>query len=229
MRPRNRRGRRTEGVRAVVVAGGEVDESDAEHLNAADLVIAADGGARFLESQGRRPDILVGDLDSIDAALVQRLATDGVTLERHPADKDATDAELAIERAIAAGAKRISVIGAIAGTRLDHELGNLLLLADVELAGRVEDLRMVRSGTLVRALHGPARLEIEVPPGARVGLLPVGGDATGVQTRGLRFALDGESLRFGRSRGLANEVVSTPASVSLKAGVLLVIESTDKE
>jgi thiamine pyrophosphokinase len=227
MQPRDVRGRRTDGVRAVVVAGGEADEGDAEQLQDADLVIAADGGARYLESRGRRPDVLVGDLDSVDAELVRRLTSGGVAIERHPVDKDATDAELAIERAVAAGATRITVIGALAGARLDHELGNLLLLADARLASRVEDLRMVRGRTLARAVRGPGRLAIEAAEGARVGLLPVGGDAAGVTTSGLRFRLEGATLRLGRTRGLANEVVDVPASVSLEAGVLLVVESTD--
>jgi thiamine pyrophosphokinase len=229
MQPREARGGRTDAVRAVVVVGGDADAQDVEQLSGAELVIAADGGARFLEACGRRPNVLVGDLDSVDAELVERLEADGVEVERHPVDKDATDAELAIERALAAGATRITVIGAFAGKRLDHELGNMLLLADAGLARRTEDLRMVRSGTIARAVHGPGSLELEADAGGRVGLLPVGGEATGVTTRGLRFALDAETLHLGRTRGLANEVVSVPASVSLESGVLLVVESTDRE
>jgi thiamine pyrophosphokinase len=229
MQPRDLRGWRTDAVKAVVVVGGDADARDAEQLHGAELVIAADGGARFLEASGRRPDVLVGDLDSVDAELVERLEADGVDVERHPVDKDATDAELAIERALASGATRITVIGAFAGKRLDHQLGNLLLLADAGLARRTEDLRMVRSGTTARAVHGPGSLGLEAGAGDRVGLLPVGGDAIGVTTRGLRFALDAATLGLGRTRGLANEVVLVPASVSIEAGVLLVVESTDRE
>ena len=215
-------------MHAVIVAGGDTDPADARHLAGADLVIAADGGAAFLEAIGRRPDMLVGDLDSVDAALAKRLAAAGVAVERHPAAKDATDAELAIDRAVDAGARRITVIGAFAGKRLDHELANLLLLTDRAWATATDDLRMVRGGTTVRALHGPGRLEIEAGPGATVSLLPLGGDAAGVATTGLRFPLNGEPLRLGRSRGLSNEVVEPRASVALEAGVLLVVE-TDTE
>jgi thiamine pyrophosphokinase len=215
-------------VRAVVVAGGDADGSDAGWLAGADLVIAADGGAAFLESAGRLPDVLVGDLDSADGALVDRMAAAGVAIERHRVAKDATDAELAIERAMAAGARRITVIGALAGERLDHELANLLLLTDRAWAGATDDLRIVRGGTTARALHGPGRIEIEAGPGATVSLLPVGGDADGVRTDGLRFALAGEPLRLGRSRGLSNEVVAGGASVQLERGVLLVIETVTK-
>lgn len=215
-------------MRAVVVAGGEADPSDAELLTGADLVIAADGGAAFLESVGRRPDIVVGDFDSADVDLVERLVAAGVVVERHPAAKDATDAELAIDRAVAAGARRITVIGAFAGERLDHELANVLLLTDRSWADATEDLRMVRGRTTVRAVHGPGRIELEAEPGATVSLLPLGGDAAGVRTDRLRFPLAGETLRLGRSRGLSNEVVAPGAWVSLERGVLLVTE-TDTE
>jgi thiamine pyrophosphokinase len=212
-------------VKAVVVAGGDVDPRDATLLGDAELVIAADGGAAFLESIGRRPDLLVGDLDSAEAALVERLESAGVGVERHPAAKDATDAELAIDRAVAAGARRITVIGALAGERLDHELANLLLLTDPEWSEELADLRLVRGATLARAVHGPGAMALEGKVGDTVSLLPVGGDALGVRTDGLLFPLAGEALRFGRSRGVSNEVAAAPASVSLEDGVLLVIET----
>jgi thiamine pyrophosphokinase len=212
-------------VKVVVVAGGEADPRDAEWLRDAELVIAADGGAAFLESVGRLPDLLVGDLDSADAAMVERLTAAGVAVERHPAAKDATDAELALDRAVAAGGRRVIVIGAFAGTRLDHELANLLLLTDPGLASALEDLRMVRGRTLARAVHGPGALVLEARPGDTVSLLPVGGDAHGVRTGGLEFPLTGETLGLGRSRGISNVVTSAPASVSLEDGVLLAIET----
>jgi thiamine pyrophosphokinase len=212
-------------VKAVVVAGGEVDPRDARLLGDAELVIAADGGAAFLESIGRLPDLLVGDLDSAEAVLVERLESAGVVVERHPAAKDATDAELAIDRAVAAGARRITVIGALAGERLDHELANLLLLTDPEWNEGLADLRLVRGATLARAVHGPGSMALEGEVGDTVSLLPVGGDALGVRTDGLLFPLGGEALRFGRSRGVSNEVAAAPASVSLEDGVLLVIET----
>jgi thiamine pyrophosphokinase len=212
-------------VKAVVVAGGQAVPADAGELRDADVVIAADGGAAFLDEIGKRPDLLVGDLDSADAELVRRLVAQGVAVERHPAAKDATDAELAIDRAVAAGARRVTVIGAFAGERLDHELANLLLLADPAWAARLEDLRMVRGGTLARALHGPGQLVLDAGEGDTVSLLPVAGHAHGVRTMGLEYPLAGETLSLGRSRGLSNVVVLRPASVTLEAGVLLVIET----
>lgn len=211
-------------MKAVVVASGEPDARDAAHLANADLVVAADGGGRWLDAIGVRPDMLLGDLDSLEPSLVERLADGGVAVERHPALKDASDTELALGRAVAAGADEVIVLGALGGGRLDHELANVLLLADPGWRGRVQDLRIVRGGTVARALHGGERLGLTGTEGDLVTLLPIGGRAEGIRTEGLRFPLDGEALDLGRSRGLSNEIVGGSASVSLERGTLLVIE-----
>ncbi|HYM52918.1 MAG TPA: thiamine diphosphokinase [Candidatus Dormibacteraeota bacterium] len=211
-------------MKAVVVASGEPDARDAAHLANADLVVAADGGGRWLAAIGVRPDVLLGDLDSVEPAVVEQLADDGVTVERHPTEKGASDAELALGRAVASGADEVIVLGALGGQRLDHELANLLMLADPGWRGAVRDLRIVRGGTVARALHGGERLSLAGTVGDLVTLLPIGGRAEGIRTDGLRYALDGEALDFGRSRGLSNEVIGTPASVWLERGTLLVIE-----
>lgn len=210
-------------MKVVVVASGDLDAGDASLLDAADLVIAADGGAESLDRLGRRPDLLVGDLDSTDAALVGRLAAAGTRVHHHPTDKEASDTELALEAATAAGATAIVLVGAAGGLRLDHELANLLLLADPALAGR--DVRLVHRGSRVRVLRGGERAVLGVGAGDLVSLMPVGGDATGVTTEGLRWPLDAATLCMGRSRGLSNEVVEAPASVRLERGTLLVVEN----
>ena len=210
-------------MRAIVVAGGDPDPGDASWLADADLLVAADSGACWLDELGVTPDLLVGDLDSIGEPLLERLSAAGVPIERHVAEKDESDAELALMRAVASGAETIVILGALSGKRLDHELANLLLLADPAWAGR--DLRIVRGATTVRALHGGASLELQARPGDVVTLLPVSGDAQGVTTDGLRYPLADDELRFGRSRGLSNVVERAGASVWLESGTLLVVET----
>jgi thiamine pyrophosphokinase len=214
-------------MRTVLVASGQAEAADARWLDGADQVVAVNGGTAWLASVGRRPDRVIGDLDSADPSLVAELEADGVPIERHAAAKDASDTELAVAAALAAGADELVILGALAGPRLDHQLANLMLLADPELA-RARDLRIVRGRTLVRALHGPGSMAIEADIGALVTLLPVGGDADGVRTAGLRYPLAGETLSFGRSRGLSNVVDEAPASASLERGTLLVIESAEE-
>lgn len=210
-------------MKAIVVAGGDAVADDAAQLPGADLVIAADSGAHWLEASGVLPNLVIGDMDSIAPAFLERLIAQGIEVERHPNEKDASDAELAVSRAVSDGADQVVILGALGGERLDHELANLLLLIDRRWDGI--DARAVRGSTTVRALRGEGRLELDGSPGDIVSLLPLAGDATGVRTEGLRYRLDGDALQSGRSRGLSNEIEKPPASVSLEGGTLLIIET----
>ena len=207
---------------ALVIADGEPDPADRGVLTTADLVIAADGGARWAEANGRRPDLVVGDMDSLGDEAAIRLEREGARIVRHPVDKEASDTELAIAEAFGAGADRVVVVGALRGDRIDHELANLLLLADPRYAYR--QLRIIHGGTVVRAVPGGSTLRIEARVGRPVTLLPLGSDAIGVTTRGLRYPLKAETLGLGSSRGLSNVVEKQPASVRLEVGALLVVE-----
>lgn len=204
-------------MRAVIVSHGEVDPADAAHVRGADLVIAADGGNDHLRRWGIEPHVVIGDLDSLSSVA----ATERTRVERHPRDKDQTDTELAIDRAIAAGADEIVLLGALGGPRLDHALANALLLARPGHAARV---RIVRGPTCLRLVRGGERLVLGGRTGELVSLLAVGGDARGVRTEGLRYGLEGETLRLGSSRGVSNEISAAGAAVSVAEGALLVVE-----
>jgi thiamine pyrophosphokinase len=207
-------------VRAIVVAHGDVLPADKGVITDDDFVVAADGGAFALERWKLLPHLVVGDMDSLGDVGVERLARQGIAVAKFPPQKDESDLELAVAQAIAAGAKEIVLLGALGGERLDHEAANLLLLADPSYDGvRIE----ARRGALrVRALRGPGSLSVDAPVGNLVTLLPVGADAEGVRTEGLRYPLAGETLAFGKSRGLSNEITSRPVSVALTRGALLV-------
>jgi len=209
-------------MRAVVVAHGDVLPSDRGVIDAQDYVVAADGGALALEQWKLLPHLVVGDMDSLGDAGVERMARKGIPVAKFPAAKEESDLELAVAQAIAAGATEIVLLGALGGDRLDHETANLLLLADPGYDGvRIE----ARRGTLrIRAIRGEGSLSVG-PVEAIVTLLPVNGDAEGVTTEGLRFPLRDETLRFGRARGLSNEVDSLPAKVTVRKGSLLVFET----
>jgi len=213
---------------ALVVADGSV--ADPADLDAAwpgwsdgvDLVIAADGGGRHATRLGRRVDIWVGDGDSIAETALAELDAAGTSIRRYSTDKDETDAELALLAAVDAGAERITILGALGGARIDHELGNLWLLALPSLGGR--DVRLLDAAARVR-LIGAGSLDLAGRTGDTVSLLPFAGDAIGVTTSGLRYPLTDEPLLAGPARGLSNLRVAETASVTLTAGRLLVIET----
>jgi thiamine pyrophosphokinase len=213
---------------ALVLADGsvepaiEIDRAWPGWSDGVDLVIAADGGARHAAGLGVRVQRWVGDGDSVDPAELERLVSAGVHVERAPVDKDETDAELAILAAIASAAERVTIVGALGGDRVDHELGNVWLLAHPGLVGR--DAVLIGARSRIRLLQ-PGRSELVGRAGDLISLLPFGGDATGITTEGLRYPLRGEPLVVGPSRGLSNVRERPEAAVVLGGGRLLVVET----
>jgi len=216
------RDRTTEAPTCVVVSGGDPIERDLRgHVPPGALVIGVDGGAGHAADLGLAVDVVVGDLDSLDADGVAVLQAAGARVERHPVAKDATDLELALVAAADAGAERVVMLGGHGG-RLDHLLANALLLASPRFAHvAVEAFIGAAFVTVARAGTGAT---VTGTTGEVVSLLPVGGPAVGVTTHGLAYPLRGETLPAGTSRGVSNELVDDTATVALEAGTLLVVK-----
>jgi thiamine pyrophosphokinase len=187
-------------------------------LAQADLVIAADGGGNALYAVGVTPQLVVGDLDSLSDAAHAAFQAAGVDVRRVSPDKDETDLELALLTAVARGAARIDVLGALGG-RWDQGLANVALLALPELRGRA--VRLLDPDQEAFLVHESAVIYGQV--GDTVSLLPLGGNAHGITTSGLRYPLTDATLYFERSRGVSNVITASPASVSLREGLLLVV------
>ncbi len=188
--------------------------------------IAADGGAAKVLAADLLPDIVVGDFDSLRAAERVRLEGLGIDLREARADKDESDMELCILTAIEAGAARISILGALGGSRPEHTLANIWLLADPRFAGvEIEILGNASRTFLVGTLDGPGHGRIDGVAGDFVSLFPVGGPASGVTTEGLRFPLRDEELPVGPSRGLSNELLAQHGSVTTGRGQLLIVHT----
>jgi thiamine pyrophosphokinase len=205
----------------VVASAPDLDIARYEsHIRAAELLVAADGGALPLLRAGIVPHAAIGDMDSIDAAGLAELEARGIDLRRFPRDKDETDLELALLYAAAAGATSIDILGALGG-RWDHTLANVALLALTELRGR--RVRLLADGQTLFLVRDSATLEGRA--GDTISLLPLAGDARGVTTRGLRYPLDDATLSFERARGVSNVLLDPPGHVSLREGLLLVVHS----
>jgi thiamine pyrophosphokinase len=189
-------------------------------LAGAARVLAADSGARSALACGLTPDLVIGDLDSISPRTLARLRRLGVPCEVHPADKEATDAELALWRARAWGATSITVVGGLGGVRYDHGLANVLLLARPELAGT--RVTLLDNRNEIGLLRGGETVRWTAAIGEIVSLLPLNGAAEGVTTAGLRWPLNEARLEPGSTRGVSNEAVTPEVRVSLAAGHLLV-------
>ncbi|MFN3216540.1 MAG: thiamine diphosphokinase [Acidimicrobiales bacterium] len=212
----------------VVIGGGEAPKpSIADRLPPASFVIAADSGVDHARRLGLRPDVVVGDLDSASAEGLAWAQDVGADIVRHPTDKDATDLELALdiaqERAsvsAASGAGPVAVwIVDGGGGRLDHLVGNLVLLA----APRPH---MVLTGLVGSAVVTPVHVERQLrgAPGEVISLVAFGGPATGVTTKGLRWSLEDAVLEPFTSLGVSNEFAAEDAVIGVAGGTILAIQ-----
>jgi thiamine pyrophosphokinase len=207
----------------VVVGGGLPAPRLLAHVPTGVPIVAADSGLDSALALGMRADVVVGDLDSVTPGALAIAEAAGARVARHPVDKDETDLALALHEAedLLGGRGQVVVVGGVEG-RLDHLLAGVLALADTRWAAL--EVRAVVGDALVHVLHGPAERELDGGErGDLVSLLPAGGPANGVRTRGLRFPLVGEVLHAGTTRGVSNVVDDPPAGVALDEGALLAI------
>ncbi len=190
-----------------------------------DLIICADGGLAQALRWNLTPQMVIGDLDSADPDELNRLAARGVEIVRHPAEKDETDLELALEAALRYGPGEIIVLGGF-GRRLDMTLANVFLLASARFfpdrtGERRPVLSLMDEHCRVFFLRGPARCSLEGRTGGIVSLLPLGGPARGVTLEGLEYPLEEADLELGSTRGVSNVVREAPGWVTLRKGGLL--------
>lgn len=198
----------------VITGGDPIPPSAMEGLARVDMVVAADSGLDHAERLGIKPDVVVGDFDSVSADALGRFEG---PVERHPVAKDATDLELALQRAVDQGPDRIVVLGGHGG-RLDHFLANALVLTTVPAHILVE----WRAGSATIHVVRTA-IDLVGEEGAKVSLVPVGGDVSGVSTEGLRWPLSDASLTSGSTLGVSNEFARTSARIEVGSGTLLVV------
>lgn len=217
-------------VTALIVADGDVSPGTLSHpllaAHADDLlIVAADGGAEQAELLGLRPDIVVGDLDSLAPETVNRLRSEGVEVIQHRADKDESDTELALREAVSRGTRRLIIVGGWGGSRIDHSLANVLLLSLPQPDGCEVALVDGRASLRVMGLAGRDTLTLDGLPGDLVSLLPLSERVAGVRSEGLVYALADETLEQGFSRGLSNVMRATQAVIRSRSGRLAVIHT----
>ncbi len=213
---------------AVIVSGGRADTEfckDYMRRHPADVAIAVDSGLCFFKEAGILPDIAVGDFDSVDQETLSFFeAQPGIFWIRLIPEKDDTDTEAAVRRAIADGCGRIHLLGGT-GSRLDHVLGNIQLLG-IGLKEGAEIL-LVDQKNRIRMLDRGLTLLKEEQFGSFVSLIPFTPKVTGVTLTGMKYPLTEYTLECFCSIGVSNEIVEEEARISFREGILLALETRD--
>ncbi|NBW39601.1 thiamine diphosphokinase [bacterium] len=202
---------------ALLVLNGEFPDSalfDAllEHHS---LIICADGAANILLNMGFWPEVIIGDLDSVEIPAGKEIARGTIVIEN--GDQYSTDFEKALLYLSDKGFKEISIVG-LKGGRFDHQITNLSILCQFssEFNFRLFD----NDGIGYVLTDSKSSMTTNMPANTVISLLPLT-KVTGIQTRRLKYPLDNEALQFGDRNGQSNASLGGEISISLKSGSLI--------
>lgn len=214
--------------RCVVISGGKIEDDFACEIlrqQSPAVIIAADSGMEFLYRNSIRPDVIVGDFDSVHSeALSYFRQQSGIRFHELIPEKDDTDTESAIRLAISMGAEEIILLGGT-GSRMDHVLGNIELLG-IGMNAKVP-ITMLDSHNRIRMIRQNMTLQRDGQFGKYVSLIPYTEQVEHVYLRGFKYPLEDYCLRGFCSIGVSNEIVEKEAEIAFDGGILLVIESKD--
>ena len=186
----------------------------------ADYLICADGGANYARMLNVKPDIIIGDMDSIAAET--RTFFNQTRFEMYPRQKDETDTELAITHAIKIGADKVTILGGL-GSRMDHSLGNIYLLKrfvdvgiEAEIVNEKNRIRIIGKTTA-----------FNFPIGTIVSILPIGGDVSGLTISGFEYPIKAGQMTIDKPYGISNVTNDNRQQIALEQGMLIIIVPKD--
>lgn len=215
--------RKVKELRCIILANGDINDYNLmrSYIRDDDFVIVADGGIRHADKLGILADLIVGDLDSANQEFLEQQLNKGAHLLEYPRDKDEPDTELAIYEATKRNPVEIRILGAT-GSRLDHTLAAIHLLAPIVNKGI--------SGEICDETHRITLVTPEYPvtmqskEGQTFSLLPLTTTVQGVTTSGVKWPLDNAEFPLGKPYGISNVVTEEQAVISIKEGILILIE-----
>lgn len=182
-----------------------------------DFIIAADGGLRYLETLQIRPDLLIGDLDSLGAHPLP----EGVPLEKHPVEKDDTDTGIALAQGYAMGYRHFRLYGC-GGGRIDHLMANFQSMGRWSKAGA--SLRLVDADYDAYVLTDGTLVLPQREKGTTVSVFSLDCIAKSVTLKGLKYPLNRHTLTNDFPLGVSNQHASETAEITVENGTLLIIQ-----
>ena len=209
--------------RVVIFAGGELSPEYLNLLDEDDFIIGADQGALFLISHGYTPDIAVGDFDSVSPEALQDIKSKSKkTITCDAVNKDLTDSEMALDIAMDQQPDSILLLG-VTGTRIDHSLASIQMMTRAlqrQINCYVMDTHNYITLTGSQAVINDLGYTY-------VSLLPLTPEVSGITLEGFQYPLTDATLKLGQSLGVSNKLVSSLGTVTIRSGLLLIIQSKD--
>lgn len=212
----------------IIVSGGFLDDPVFFHKAIKKmedcLIICCDGGARHFQNSAIKPDVIIGDMDSIDAAQLADYSAKEIKIIKHPPDKNFSDTELALDYALNLKPQEIFIWCALGG-RIDHTLANVFLLC----RGLENGIRTFLLDEYCETFVLDKKVSFINEKGKTVSLLALTPEVTGITLSGFLYPLENGTLKMGESRGISNVINEARAVISASEGKLLVVKYRRKD
>ncbi len=212
--------------KCLIISGGPLIKGGylKNEAYSADFVICADGGVRYAKMLGVKPNLAVGDFDTLTELELQELAENDTEIIRYPCEKDYSDTHIAVLKALELGYLNIDLLAAIGG-RIDHTLANIMLLALPE-ADKAR-IRIIEERQVIFRLKKREVLFGKV--GETLSFFALGDEVTGIKSTGLQYQVHGGTLKLGMPIGLSNIFSDEKAVIEYEKGCLLVIRQNESK
>ncbi len=210
-------------MNTIIVLNGEILDYSLikNYISKGDYIIVCDGGLKHCKGLEMTPDLILGDFDSVDIKLLESFK-DLSKIVKYPKDKDFTDGELGVQKAIEIGNDVIILGGFSYQGRIDHVFSNVFMMKAFNEKGIKS--KMVSENSEVYYLTD----EIEIESRKEfVSLIPISEEVEVKKSYGLKYDLTEQCFSFGSSRSLSNEAINEKIYISLKKGKALVTVSCD--
>ena len=199
---------------ALIINGG-LNSTKRDQLDNYDFIVAVDSGAEHAYKLFLKPDLIIGDLDSIDEKTIKRAEKDSIQIVKYETNKNETDFELALKHVLDQSIKDITIIGGEYG-EIDHLFSVLTVIISYQ------------NDELISWIHGnqsiiiPNSKKIKIGNNVKFSILPFT-DLKNLNISGARWNLKNENIEFGKSFTLRNISIDKNIEVSVDDGKFCLI------
>lgn len=211
-------------MKVLIVTGGSKPNNKLllQKYEESELVIAADSGCNVLYENGLMPNMILGDFDSVDKSILEKIKKSKIEVKVYNPEKDYTDTELAVYKAIELGATEIAMLGAT-GSRLDHVMANiglLNLLLDKGIKATITDsnneIFIINKNTVLQGVFGET-----------FSLQAYDGVVKKLTIKNAKYELKDYDLKVGSPLTVSNEFLHGNVEISFESGKIIVFYTRD--
>lgn len=209
----------------ILIAGGPAGELPDFSFFPEALYIGIDSGTLVLLEKEIQPTAAVGDFDSVSDEDYEKIRAALPELERYPSEKDQSDTELGLEKAMEHQPEQVILAG-VTGGRLDHYMSALHTMFKYQQEFPATHFLLLNNQNRIRFLKPGTHLLVKDEQYRYVSFYPFAEEIGGLTLTGFKYPVTDEAVPFGTTRFISNELLGR-GSVTIQSGHCLMVESSD--